>query len=339
MKIKPLVLILCGGRSLRLWPISEYKSKNFLDIFGISPLEITIKRFLKITPKENIFLVANKKEKRFLQKIRLIKKQNIFFEPESRNTAAAVLLSLQHLKKYSQKPLIIAPIDHLIQREEEFYKSIYKSLEVAANGWICTFGIKPLEPTSDFGYIQVEKKMVRGSYTVKRFIEKPSISKAAKLIRNGNCFYNSGIFCACVGTLLGEYENNYPYYSDFCRNFKGKTKALYKKIKDIPFDKAIMEKSSRVKLIKGNFSWKDFGAWLSIYEVLPKDKSGNAIKGKAFVHKSKNSFIYLDDSTKKVLAMGLEDIFFIDTKNYTFLAGRSALSDLKATLKEFKNSK
>jgi len=55
---KPLVLILCGGRSLRLWPLSEKVSKNFLDIFGFSPLELTIKRFLKITTLDNIFLVA-----------------------------------------------------------------------------------------------------------------------------------------------------------------------------------------------------------------------------------------------------------------------------------------
>ena len=58
MSNKPLVLIMCGGRSLRLWPLSEYKSKNFMDIFGFSPLELTIRRYLKITTKDNIFLVC-----------------------------------------------------------------------------------------------------------------------------------------------------------------------------------------------------------------------------------------------------------------------------------------
>ena len=48
VKNKPLVLIMCGGQSLRLWPLSQYKSKNFIDIFGFSPLELTIKRYLKI---------------------------------------------------------------------------------------------------------------------------------------------------------------------------------------------------------------------------------------------------------------------------------------------------
>jgi len=62
---EPIVLILCGGRSLRLWPLSEYKSKNFIDIFGFSPLEVTFKRFLKITSRKNIYLVASHSEKIF----------------------------------------------------------------------------------------------------------------------------------------------------------------------------------------------------------------------------------------------------------------------------------
>ena len=69
-KNKPVVLILCGGQSLRLWPLSKYKSKNFLDVFGFSPLELTIRRFLKITSPENVFLVANQKEKKRINEIK-----------------------------------------------------------------------------------------------------------------------------------------------------------------------------------------------------------------------------------------------------------------------------
>jgi mannose-1-phosphate guanylyltransferase len=171
MNNKPLVLIMCGGRSLRLWPLSEYKSKNFMDIFGFSPLEITIRRYLKITTKDNIFLVANKSERKALTKLKLIKKSNIFFEPESKNTAAAVLLSLQHLKRFPDKSIIISPVDHLIKGEKEFYKALRKAQEVSKQGCICTLGIKPLEPTPNFGYIQTQSQKPKGVFAVKRFIE------------------------------------------------------------------------------------------------------------------------------------------------------------------------
>ena len=337
---KPLVLIMCGGRSLRLWPLSEYKSKNFLDIFGFSPLELTVKRFLKITPKENIFLVASHQEKKSLQKVKLIKKENIFYEPDSKNTAAAIIYSLQFLKKHSKKVLIISPVDHLIKKEKEFYKALKKALAVSKQGCICTLGIKPLEPTPNFGYIQTKNAKPKGVFAVKRFIEKPKLSFAKKLIAKGNCFYNSGMFISTVGTLLQEYKTHYHSYKSFVKGFDSrKIASLYKRIIDIPFDKAIMEKSKRVKLVKARFSWKDFGSWNTIYEVLSKDKNSNVGKGKISISGGSNNFIYLDNPKRRVLAIGLNDIFMIEAKDYTLLTNRASLDNLKAALKEFKRIK
>ena len=337
MSNKPLVLILCGGRSLRLWPLSQYKTKNFLNIFGFSPLELTIKRFLKITTKDNIYLVANQSEKKALKKIKLIKKGNIFFEPQSKNTAAAVLLSLQYLKKFSSQTLIISPVDHFIKKDKEFYKSLSKALKAAQDASICTLGIKPDKPTTDFGYIEVNPKSNRGIFSVKKFIEKPKISLAKKLISQGKCFYNSGMFVAKIDTLINEYKKNYRSYRYFVKSFSSrKIPALYKRLKSIPFDKAIMEKTKKAKLVKANFFWKDFGNWLSIYEILVKDRNGNAKKGKISFYQSRDSLIYLDNPKKKVLALGLKDFFFIDTLKYTLIADRKHLSQLKLALKKIK---
>ena len=337
---KPVILILCGGQSLRLWPLSKYKSKNFLGIFGFSPLELTIKRFLKITSRDNIFLVANQKEKQELIKLKLIKRKNIILEPQSKNTAAAVLLSLLHLKKNSNANLIIAPVDHLIEKEKQFYKAIGIAQKAAQKGLICTLGIKPTKPTPNFGYIQTKKRKFGSVFSVQKFIEKPKPRVAKKLISLGNCFYNSGIFVSTVATLLSEYEKYYADYDYFIDNFKkGKILKVYKKIENIPFDKAIMEKTAKAALVKAGFSWKDFGSWQAIHEVLSKGKDKNVVKGKSLVYKGKNNFIYIGQSQKKVLVLGLEDIFFIDTKDYSLLASRAQIDELKSALAEFSKTK
>jgi len=333
---KPLVLILCGGQSLRLWPLSKYKSKNFFDVFGFSPLELTIKRFLKITPLENIFLVANQKEKGELKKLKPIKEKNIIFEPQSKNTAAAVLLSLLRLDKYSNKNLIIAPVDHLIKKEKEFYRALKNAQTVAQKGLICTLGIRASKPTSNFGYIQVKKKKIGPAFVVKKFIEKPKPSLAKKLISSGNCFYNSGIFVSNLGIVKEEYKKHYSGYNHFASNFKkGKIPAIYKRAENIPFDKAIMEKTKKAALIKADFSWKDFGNWQAIYEVLNKDKTGNVIKGKALSHNARDNFVFIEQPGKKVLVLGLKDCIFIDTKDYSLLASRKQIEDLKTALLRF----
>ena len=311
-----------------------------MDIFGFSPLELTIKRYLKITSKKNIFLVANQSERSTLNKVKLVKKSNIIFEPESKNTAAAILLSLQHLKRLPQKNIIISPVDHLIKEEKEFYKALRKALAVSKQGCICTLGIKPVEPTPNFGYIQTQRQKPKGVFAVKRFIEKPKLNFAKKLIAKGNCYYNSGMFISTVGTLLKEYKTYYSHYASFVKAFDAKkTASLYKRIIDTPFDKAIMEKSKRVKLIKANFFWKDFGNWNTIYDVLSKDRSGNVKKGKAFISGGNNNFIYLDNKKKKVLAIGINDIFMIEAKDYTLLTNRTSLDNLKSALKEFRRAK
>jgi mannose-1-phosphate guanylyltransferase/mannose-6-phosphate isomerase len=334
----PFVLILCGGRSQRLWPLSQYKSKNFIDIFGFSPLELTIKRFLKITPKENIYLVANEDECNSLRKVKSINYENIFFEPESKNTAAAILFALTRLKEYPQKTLIISPVDHFIKQERNFYSSLRTALRVALTGWICTLGITPLKPSVNFGYIETEVALTKDVFTVKRFIEKPSVAVAKKLIARGNVFYNSGMFIARILTLLEEYRIYYKHTEAFINaSSKRELISLYKRIEDIPFDKAIMEKTDKIRLIKAKFFWKDFGTWNTIYEVLPKDKNGNIKKGNIFIQKGENNLIYLDDKNKKILLMGLKNIVLVDTEKYTLLANRASLDNLKSAIKELKS--
>ena len=334
---KPLVLILCGGKSLRLWPLSQYKSKNFLDIFGFSPLELTIKRFLKITDSKNIFLVANEGERNYLKKIKVIKKENIFFEPKSKNTAAAILFSLKKLKNFPNRNLIISPVDHLIKKENAYYKALRSAQNVALGGFICTIGIKPIAANQNFGYIQINKERNKSIFSVKRFIEKPALLKIKKLILGGNSFYNSGMFIASIKTFLDEYEKYYSFYRNFdVPLMKEKVSTIYNKITDIPFDKAIMEKTKKARMIEAKFFWRDFGSWHAIYDILPKGQHGNVSNGKSFVYNGKNNLVYLDNLKKKVLVMGLEDVFFIDTKDYTILSSRSHLDKLKFALKEFK---
>lgn len=339
-KDKPIVLILCGGKSLRLWPLSEYKSKNFLDIFGFSPLEFTIKRFSKVTPLENIFLVTTQKEKQKIRKIKFFRRENIFYEPETKNTASAVLFSLLHLKEIFplDKILIITPVDHLIKKEKAFYSAIKSSIKLARGGYIVTLGILPQHPTPNFGYIQVENELQKDIFSIKKFIEKPTRLEAEELIKNKNAFYNSGIFITSLDTLEKEYKKYYKFYGDFVKGFgslepEKKFIEIYNKIEDIPFDKAIMEKTKKVRLIKSNFFWRDFGSWQSIYELLEKDKNKNVKKANAYIS-GENNFIYSEDPKKKILVLGLKDVFLIDTQEYTLLSSRFALDSLKLFLKE-----
>ncbi|MBR35842.1 MAG: hypothetical protein CML62_02905, partial [Rhodobacteraceae bacterium] len=64
-------------------------------------------------------------------------------------------------------------------------------------GFLVTFGVSPTNPETGFGYIEASENInyetVKGS-KIKRFIEKPDLEKAKKLIKDNRFFWNSGMF-------------------------------------------------------------------------------------------------------------------------------------------------
>ena len=62
MSLKNYCIILAGGKGRRLWPCSrDNHPKQFIDFFGFgrTQLQATYDRFVKIMPKENIFITTN----------------------------------------------------------------------------------------------------------------------------------------------------------------------------------------------------------------------------------------------------------------------------------------
>ena len=85
---------MAGGVGTRFWPFSRTsKPKQFLDILGCgkSLLQLTYERFLEIIPKENIYVVSNKRYKELIeQQIPDISDDQMLLEPFQRNTAPCV---------------------------------------------------------------------------------------------------------------------------------------------------------------------------------------------------------------------------------------------------------
>src|SRR5690606_21013726 len=79
-----------------------------------------------------------------------------------------------------------------------------------------TFGIKPIRPETGYGYIKPNAKVVLGKngtlkgHPVQRFVEKPDARTAAKYLKAGNFFWNSGMFVWRAATILEEIRRHQP---------------------------------------------------------------------------------------------------------------------------------
>jgi len=316
-------IILAGGSGSRLWPLSrDMYPKQLLALDkSESLLQQTFSRLNTIMSASDIITITNVKHYQDIKlQLNKIDSGNIVIaEPQGKNTAPAIACSLEYLRQNSNNDdvVLIAPSDHLIKDIEAFNRSV-KEAEILANeGYIVTFGIKPLSPETGFGYIKTDKKLSVG-YRVEQFVEKPNYEKANKYSKEEDYYWNSGIFMGKVSVFLDEFKKYVPdIYSNLnLLNFSKSLKidfGVYEVMPTISVDYAVMEKSDKIALVELQSDWRDLGSWQSLYSVKAKDENGNVISGKVLTNNVKNSFIY---SQKEVVAVSdLEDVVIVETED------------------------
>ncbi len=316
-------IILAGGSGSRLWPLSrDMYPKQLLALDkSESLLQQTFSRLNTIMSASDIITITNVKHYQDIKlQLNKIDSGNIVIaEPQGKNTAPAIACSLEYLRQNSNNDdvVLIAPSDHLIKDIEAFNKSV-KEAEILANeGYIVTFGIKPLSPETGFGYIKTDKKLSVG-YRVEQFVEKPNYEKANKYSKEEDYYWNSGIFMGKVSVFLDEFKKYVPdIYSNLnLLNFSNSLKidfGVYEVMPTISVDYAVMEKSDKIALVELQSDWRDLGSWQSLYSVKAKDENGNVTSGKVLTNNVKNSFIY---SQKEVVAVSdLEDVVIVETED------------------------
>jgi len=281
MKIRPVIL--CGGSGSRLWPKSEnYTAKQFIDFGGWTLLQKTLERIKDpvfdypiISTNLSYLLLVRK----YLKKNK-IKKFKIILEPFKKNTAAAILSSALLKEVAIDQPMIFFPADHLIQKTKQFIRSINSNIKYLNDSNIFIFGIKPNNPSPQYGYF-LTKKISGGIDKVVKFIEKPNEKRAKKIIRKKG-YWNSGILFARKDSLINNFIKLQYKTFDLCIDSINKSKVSndvyyldrksFKKIPEESFDYAILEKSADINAIKLNIPWSDLGSWNEISKIYKRNK-------------------------------------------------------------------
>tara|TARA_B100001248_G_scaffold126089_1_gene94562 strand:+ start:401 stop:1846 length:1446 start_codon:yes stop_codon:yes gene_type:complete len=350
-----LPIILCGGTGSRLWPLSRKSfPKQYLAMNNDKNstfLQATIKRIKGLENCENPIIVCNE-EHRFItaEQLRQIEVEPgaILLEPSSQNTAPAIAVSaLRSLNKGEDQLLLILPSDHLITDKTNFLESIKKAQPAAMDGKIVTFGIKPNNPSTGFGYIKAKgtfKKENNQPYQIEKFIEKPNKDIAEVIFKDDNYSWNSGIFMAKASTLIRELEFFSPEIISHCRNslknklddldFERLEAASFEKCPNISIDKLIMEKTSLGVVFPLEADWSDIGSWKSFWEKSPKDKNGNVLIGDSIEISSRNCLI--SSNSRLTVGLNIEDLIIVETNDAVLVTKKSASENVKSLVEHLK---
>lgn len=345
-------VVLCGGSGTRLWPLSrELMPKQFIKLFDDTSL------FQKTIERNNSFsketIIISNKDHYYLIKDQLAKKSNLLdsiyiyiLEPMPRNTAAA--LAYACLAVEPETILLVTPSDHLIKNETVYFEAVKQAKNIAEQGYLVTFGIKPVRPETGYGYIEVAEDL-----HVQTFHEKPSLETAKTFIKNENIYWNAGIFCFKAGTMLEELKKYAPEVYETAKiAFNACTKKdenIYqlpeeetKQIPEISIDYAVFEKSHKVKCIPAVFAWSDLGSFEALYtEYTEKFDADNTIASRAnYVNiNSKGNFIYLSPEQKKMIAtIDIDNLIIADTGDALLVAPLKSSQKVKDVVAKVKQN-
>ena len=339
--------ILCGGAGTRLWPLSRRNlPKQFIQLFnGRSLFQNTVQRNLSIT---NEMLVVSGVALHHLAQKQLEEEHiraRFILEPFGRNTAPAIAMAC--LMVEPEDVVLVTPSDHIITNNEAFEIAVNKSIEIAMQGFIATFGVQPTHPETGFGYIEYDGDVVV------RFKEKPTRKIAEEYVESGKFLWNSGMFCFRASTMLKELQAHAPKILDSTRRAMnegvqtsdGIVQIVPEHMELIPaisIDYAVMERSSKVKVVPCDLGWSDLGSFDSLYEEFSSNDSENVV-----LHESITPFTSRQEpwmnhsmgnlviqSKRKIALLGVSNLLVIDTPDAILIAERGSSQQVSQLSKE-----
>jgi len=112
---------------------------------------------------------------------------------------------------------------------------------------------------------------------------------------------------------------------------------LWTRIKPDSIDYGLLEKTKNIYVVKAEFDWNDLGSWNSIFDLSPKNKENNAIRGQGVVIDGSNNFI--ESKNQFTAIVGQSDLVVVSTDDATLVVERSRVEEVKRVIEFLEDSK
>ena len=160
-------VIMAGGSGTRFWPLSRRAKPKQLQAIGPLPqtlLAATVDRIAERIPAERTYVVTSEALAEATRKeLPQLPKENVLAEPAARNTAPCIGWAATHIHQRDPDAILaVLPADHYIADVDSYLRVFATGVEAAAEGDLVTIGIKPTQPETGYGYIEMGEEIAKG---------------------------------------------------------------------------------------------------------------------------------------------------------------------------------
>ncbi|MBX6328762.1 MAG: mannose-1-phosphate guanylyltransferase/mannose-6-phosphate isomerase [Pseudolabrys sp.] len=347
MSLPIIPILLAGGAGTRLWPVSrDALPKQFLTLLGNRStyqetlLRVRDARFaapIVITGPNFHFFARRQAEELGID-------ATVVIEPQRRDSGPALAAATVLARKRDPQAVVLAlAADHVVLDPAKFRLACEAGRAGAERGHIVTFGIKPHEPKTSYGYILPGAAICAGVHAVAKFVEKPDMATAARYVREGY-LWNSGNFLFRAEVMLSELARFEPEMA------KAAEGAVERATTDLGFlrldadsfarapqksiDYAVMERTDRAAVVVGEFRWSDIGSWDALFDIAARDADGNVPHGPTVTMDAHRCVVHSDGPLTALI--GVDDLIVVATADAVMVAPRARAEDVKELVARLK---
>lgn len=347
-------VILAGGGGTRLWPLSRPdRPKPFLRLLGdLSLIQSSVARLSPLIGPSDVYVVA---DRRLLglaaEQLPDVPAANLIGEPVGRNTAAAIALAAEAIDRPDDEVMLVLPADAHILDEAGYRAALAVAESVARGGALVTLGITPDRPETGYGYVlaQLPAREVAGrsTFSVERFVEKPTAERAAELLATGLASWNAGIFAWTRASIRDRLARHAPDIAGPIRticeaSFSADLDAAYPLLRATSIDYAVMEPASlegAVAVVPMDVGWSDLGSWSALRDAWMATAASHGAARPGVVGTGRRRDLDSTDTLvmagdRLVVTMGLHDVIVVDTPDALLICSADMSQEVRRMAQE-----
>jgi len=183
---------------------------------------------------------------------------------------------------------------------------------------------------------------------IKRFVEKPDVITAQSYLAEGSYLWNSGLFMMRASVWLAAMGHCRADILAACQiawdqgqtdgDFVRVGKEAFAQCPSDSIDYAVMERiaasgqAGAAELPVGvvlplSAGWSDVGAWDALWQVLPKDSSGNVSQGDVLLQDCENTLALSEG--RLIACVGVRDLVVVETADAILVSHKDTTQDVK----------